>query len=583
MKKRVAILLTLFMLVAFVAGCGGPGKDPVAPADTTTTPAATSTQNVGAGTSIEEAASQSDTSQAAADKTGLPVSNKSISISFSENCITLDPHDGPNSGTGIVQNMYNERLIITDNAGTYYPWLATDWTYSEDGKEWIFNLRQDVTFSNGEPFDADDVVCTYQRYIDEYTALNGPKSSFPLDENGDSLLVSIEKLSQYQVKIVLNRTYATVLSSFSNVSIIPNETFAKEGPAMWANQNCVATGPWVLQEWIDGQYARFAKNPTYWNKANYDPYYDEVYIRCVLEPSSAAAAHISGDTVANIVAGGIDPDMLALYAGTESKTQLISYYVNSYYYMGFNCAEDRPFYDINMRRAFEYAIDRQAICDAIMGGGVAINSVIPEGIIGYDADLPNYEYDVEKAKECLAAANYDGREITLSSNTSTTKAQDQLLAMQGYLEEAGFKIRVEVVENATLLEMRTSGNYDAFLVITMHTASDAGSILYMRVGSVVDYHKHSFVNEELNALILKGNETVDDVERGKIYQQVAKIMREVSGPHYALYAPNATQAIDYGIVGLELWVSGNHCFRFVDFDPDATAWRTCDWEQLTNW
>ena len=578
MKKSIGILMALLMLVALVAGCAKPGETPE-----TTAPETTSTQAVGAGTSVEEAASQSDTSQAAADKTGLPVSNKSISISFSENCITLDPHDGPNSGTGIVQRMMYESLIAMDNAGSYFPWLATDWTYNEDGTEWIFNLRQGVEFSNGEAFDADDVVCTFQRCIDEYTKLNNPVSSFPMDADGNALLVSVEKLDQYQIKIVLNRTYATALNSFANIRIIPNETFEKEGAEMWANQNCVSTGPWVLQEWIDGQYARFLKNPTYWNKANYDSYYDEVYIRCVLEPSSSVAAHIAGDTVANIVVGGIDPDMLSLYAGTESKTQIISYYVNSYYYMGFNCAEDRPFHDINMRKAFEYAIDRQAICDAIMGGGVAINSILPEGVTGYDATMPNYEYDPEKAKECLAAANYDGREIVLSSNTSTTKAQDQLLAMGGYLEEVGFKVKVEVVENATLLEMRTSGNYDVFLVITMHSANDGGGILYQRVTSIVDYHKHGFVNDELNNVILQGSVTIDTDARAKLYQRAAQIIREESAPHFALYAPNATLAIDYGIVGLELWANGNHNFTYVDFDPEATAWRSCDWAKMTTW
>jgi ABC-type transport system substrate-binding protein len=129
--------------------------------------------------------------------------------------------------------------------------------------------------------------------------------------------------------------------------------------------------------------------------------------------------------------------------------------------------------------------------------------------------------------------------------------------------------------------MRTNGNYDVFLVITMHSANDAGSIMYQRV--TYDYHKSSFVNEELNSLIVQGNGTIDPVERGKIYQQAAKIIREESAPHFALYAPNATQAIDYGIVGLELWADGNHCFRYIDFDPDATSWRTCDWAELTSW
>lgn len=575
MKKRISILLAFLLVFALVAGCAKDTSSDTPPAaDATPDVVDKSTQAVSADTSIADAAAQSDTSAAAADKSTLPVAKKSISLAFSENCITLDPHDSPNSGSGIIRTMGYEALLIDAHDGNYYPWLATDWEHNEDGTEWTFFLREGVTFNNGEVFNADDVVCSYQRFLDEYEVLNNPVALYP-----DHLLSSVEKIDDYTVKITLSRTYATAIRSFAETFIIPNEAYEAEGAQMFAQQHCYATGPWTLVEWIDGQYAQFKKNETYWNKANFDSYYDEVFIRCVLEPSSSVAAHISGDVVGNIVVGGIDPDMLSLYAGTESKTQIISYYVYSYYYMGFNCAEGRPFYDINVRKAFEYAIDRQAICDAIMGGGVAISSIIPEGVVGYDPDLANYEYSPEKAKEYLEKSGYNGSVIKLSSNTSTTKAEDQLLAMEGYLEEVGFNIEVEIVENATLLEMRTSGNYDAFLVITMHGAGDAGGIMYQRV--TYDYHKSGYVNDELNALIVKGQETIDATERGELYKQAARIMRDESAPHYALYAPNATQAIDYGIVGLELWADGNHCFRFTDFDPDATAWRSCDWAKLT--
>ena len=96
----------------------------------------------------------------------------------------------------------------------------------------------------------------------------------------------------------------------------------------------------------------------------------------MLENSTAVAGHLSGDLDANLTTGGINPDMLALYNGSESRIEIVPAEVFSYYYMGFQCGEDSPFADINDRKAFECAIDRQTILDSIMGG--VCKSVIPK-------------------------------------------------------------------------------------------------------------------------------------------------------------------------------------------------------------
>lgn len=115
----------------------------------------------------------------------------------------------------------------------------------------------------------------------------------------------------------------------------------------------------------------------------------------MLENSTAVAGHLSGDLDANLTTGGINPDMLALYNGSESRIEIVPVEVFSYYYMGFQCGEDSPFADINVRKAFECAIDRQTILDSIMGG--VCKSVIPKGVLGYDENLPDYPYDPEMA------------------------------------------------------------------------------------------------------------------------------------------------------------------------------------------
>lgn len=539
MKKRMLSALSLLMAALMLASCGS--KD-------TTGPSSSGTPGTGE-------------------------ASKTVNIAISENCITLDPHNANNQGSIIVSDCVYEPLIQTDNEGGYYPWLATDWEYDETGTVWTFHLRDDVKFNNGDPMTSADVVCSYQRLIDEYDQLCRAVELFP-----DHLLKSVEAPDDYTVVITLNQPYSVILFSFAKTMIIPKSVYEAEGADMFYQQNLVATGPWKLEKWVDGQYAHYTKNTDYWNP-NYDSYYEEMYVRHVLESSTAVASHLAGDVDANLTTGGINPDMLALYSGSESKIEIVPVEVFSYYYMGFQCGEGSPFADINVRKAFEYAIDRQTILDSIMGGGLVCKSVIPKGVLGYDENLPDYEYNPEKAKEYLEKSSYDGREIVLSSNTSTSKAEEQLLAISDMLNSVGFNSTVSIVENATLLDMRKTGDYDVFMVITMHGGGDPGSIMNMRI--VQDAHTSQFVDEELNNDILTGLMTIDADERAEYYKKAAERLREVSAPHTALYAPYANYAINYGVVGLDLYKDGMLDCTFVDYDPDATTFRGPDYAALS--
>ena len=342
MKKRALSVVSLLMAILMLTGCGSKSGE------------------TGGGTTTPE---------------GEP--SKTVSIAISENCITLDPHNANNQGSLIVSDCVYEPLIQTDNEGGYYPWLAESWEYDETGTVWTFHLRDGVKFNNGEPLTSADVVCSYQRLIDEYDSLCRAVELFP-----DHLLQSVEAPDESTVVITLARPYSVALFSFAKTMIIPKSVYEEQGADMFYQQNLVATGPWKLEKWVDGQYAHYTKNADYWNP-NYDSYYEELYVRHVLENSTAVAGHLSGDLDANLTTGGINPDMLALYSGSESRIEIVPVEVFSYYYMGFQCGEGSPFADINVRKAFECAIDRQTILDSIMGAESFSNIILPALTLGY--------------------------------------------------------------------------------------------------------------------------------------------------------------------------------------------------------
>ena len=535
MKKNVCIVMAA-MMAWMIAGC-----------------AQTESNNVNAG---------SETSQEAIDDVPEGPS-KTVNIAINENIVQLDPHNQSNLPGYMMWNMCMEPLILEDRKGNYYPLLCESWEHDDEGLEWTFKLRQGIKFHNGEDFNADDVAATFDRVLSRRNELQNAIEYW-------TLLDTCEKIDDYTVKFTYTQPDSTALLSFSNTPIIPNEAYAEYGDELWNQQMMYGTGPWIFQEWSDGQFTHYIKNPDYWDKENFDSYYDEVYLRHITELSTAVAGHISGDLQANLKTGGIDEDLLGLYAGTEDRIQMIDVQSGMYNYIGFQCAPDKVFHDKNARLAFEYAIDRQSILDNILGGaGKVPNGIINDSCVGYDDTIPPYEYNPDKAREYLAASDYDGRKITIVSNTSTKKAEETLLAISENMNAVGFNTDILVTEPSTMLEMRKSGNYDLFYVGNMHNAGDPCQVLNLRV--LNDVHKSNYVNEEMNALIEKIKIEMDTETRNEYISQVSKIIREEAAPHSAIVQMNLKEAIDYGVTGIDLFTDGNFRTKYVTYDPSLAT------------
>lgn len=482
-----------------------------------------------------------------------------VNIAINENIVQLDPHNQSNLPGYMMWSMCMEPLILEDRKGNYDPLLCESWEHDEAGLEWTFRLRQGIKYHNGEDFNADDVMATFDRLLSKRNELQNAIEYW-------TLLDKCEKVDDYTVKFTYSQPDSTALLSFSNTPIIPNEAYAEYGDDLWNKQMMYGTGPWVFQEWSDGQFTHFIKNTNYWNQAQFNSYYDEVYLRHITELSTSVAGHIAGDLQVNLKTGGIDTDLLSLYSGTEDRIQMVDVQSGMYNYIGFQCAPDKVFHDKNARLAFEYAIDRQSILDNILGGaGKVPNGIINDSCVGFDDSIPPYEYDPDKAKEYLGKSDYDGRKITIVSNTSTKKAEETLLAISENMNAAGFNTDILVTEPSTMLEMRKSGNYDLFYVGNMHNAGDPCQVLNLRI--LNDVHKSNYVNEEMNELIKKIKVEMDADTRNGYVSQVSHMIREEAAPHSAIVQMNLKEAIDYGVTGIDLFTDGNFRTTYVTYDP----------------
>lgn len=488
--------------------------------------------------------------------------DKTVTIALAENIFNLDPVNGTGMPFFITMKNCMEGLVYSNHDGTYEPLLATSWEVSEDGLSWTFHLREGVKFHNGEDFTSADVVGVFNRILENGTSMN-------LYPQYWADLESVEAPDDYTVILHTKVPMAYLLLSASQTLFYGDEAWAEYGERLFSEQKIWGTGPWVFQEWIDSQYTKYIKNPDYWGKDFYDPYYETFYLRYVLEPSTAVAGHLAGDIDAYLAAGGISADMLPLYVGSEDRIDLVRQETGSYQFWGLNCAEDSPFHDINVRKAFSLAIDRQAIADSIYGGNAVPLKSLMCMSIGWDPTLPDPEYNPELAKELLANSSYNGEVIELSSHTSTLKAEDSCLAVADMLAQVGFNCTINVVENVVLTEMRSTGNYDAYMVTVMHEGADPSSLMTQRV--MLDAHKSSYINEELNATIAAGNAEFDPEKRQELWEEANQIMLDEYAPHIPYLQLICTYAIDKGVTGLGMYPDGLLGTDRVDYDPSLAA------------
>ena len=538
MKKMLALLLAFVLCLSLFAACGSETKD--------------TTQSDDKTSSAET--EKKDEQSKETDEVSEEEAPTAVTIATCENLVTLDPYTVSNSSGYTCAYMMYDTLVQTGPDGDYLPGLATEWECSEDGLAWTFKLREGVKFQNGEDFTSADVVTSFQRLIDDPT-LNLAASYWPC-------LESVEANGDYEVIIHTSEPFGFALNSFCWTYILPGDTYEEYGEKIWIDQMQCGSGPWILDEWIDGQQIVFNKNPDFWGGDISS--YDTVTFKFLLEPSAAIAAHLAGDVDG---VSDIPGDMMALYDGAEGITTLdVPGPGTSYYYIGFQCSEESVFHDINVRKAFEYAIDRQLLVDAIFNGaGSVVDGIAIEGAFGYNADGAKVPYDPDLAKQLLEESDYNGEPIVISTHNGNVNGEAVGLAISEMVNAVGFNTTIEVLEPATLSDMRATGEYDVFFVSNAHSCSDPYAHLNMRV--MQDAHHSFYVNDELNALIKASNEAVDPVERARLIAEADELIKEEAAPHFVLFQYQKHISYDVGIYGVEYWCKDYSKFRNITYVP----------------
>ena len=496
-----------------------------------------------AGGSSEEVATVSTTTS---------LENKTeVTVAVTQNLVSLDVGTSPSGASLAVFDMIYDFLVDSDHNGGFHPQLATYWEVSEDGLTWTFHLREGIKFHNGEDFTSDDVVYTIERMAEN-------PSKYPLySANNFSLIEKVEAIDDYTVAFTTTEPFGALLTSLSSLAIIPADAVRELGDSFFTEGYCYGTGPWKYEEWIDGQYISLVRNDEYWGGQTSNV--ERVIIRFITESSSIVAGIISGTIDAT---GRVPSDMLSQFNG-HPEIKLDTVDTSQILIIGLQCGDYSPFHEENVRKAFSYAIDRQLLCDAIMGGGSASNSIMSKGTLGYDPECV-MPYDPELAKQLLADSSYDGEPITIYVNTAVVQGEEIMLAVCDMVNSVGFNCNIQMTEQAFINEARVSGDYDAYVVTASFTGADPYSYLNQRVLS--DSHHHNYADPEINNFITLSNQESDPEKRNEYLMAAVNLMAEHCAPQIALFSYEYNTAIREGVEGIEYSPEGLYYFDDVYLD-----------------
>ncbi|MFI2490030.1 ABC transporter substrate-binding protein [Promicromonospora kroppenstedtii] len=356
------------------------------------------------------------------------------------------------SGSAIPQLLMNnvyEGLVTIDQEGEVQPQLAEKWEINGDRTVYTFTLHDGVTFSDGSPFTADDVVASIDRVQDDWTL--SLKSKMDVVE-------SAEAVSDTEVAVTLTHpSNAWLFDMGTSVGAMFPDDLSVD-----LATEAVGTGPYTVEEVATGEHITLAAREDYWGET---PAITDVTVRYFADANAQANAVRAGDI--DMAYNMQAPDLLA---GLEQDQdlQVIDGTSTGEVLLALNNARP-PFDDLNVRRAIMYAIDREAVLDTAWAGhGELIGSMVPPTDPYYQDLTGAYPYDPDRARELLAEAGAEDLSITFDVPTRPyAEAVAQVVVSQ--LAEVGVDAKIVPAEFPAVWLDKVFTEHDYEMSVILHT------------------------------------------------------------------------------------------------------------------
>jgi peptide/nickel transport system substrate-binding protein len=436
--------------------------------------------------------------------------------------------------------------------------LAESWSFSPDCRRLTFRLRPNVTWHDGRPLTADDVVFTWRTIVD-------PRTPSPYKADYQDV-ESVEADGPGTVHVYYRQPYAKALTSWSTW-ILPRhllEPFVRDGKIREAPQNWnapVGTGPYRFVSRRAGERIVLVANPDYWEGR---PNLSRVVYRVI--PSQAT-------TFLELKAKGVDSASLTAlqykrqtdYPAFKRAYNKFHYPSNAYTYVGFNLKDPR-FADKRVRHAFAHAINKRELIDGvILGMGKEATGPYKPGTWAYTDKVKTYPYDMERARQLLAEAGWktrnadgllvkDGKPFVFELLTNQGNDERKKIAeiVQSQLRELGVGVEIRILEWAALLKEHIRKRRFEAIVLGWGTGVDPDQfVIWHSSQQAPEQMNHiGYSNPEADAALEAGRSACVRAERVKYYHRLQEILAE-DEPIIFLYFREALPVVSSRIHGID--------------------------------
>ncbi|WP_374348761.1 ABC transporter substrate-binding protein [Chitinimonas sp.] len=457
--------------------------------------------------------------------------------------------------------LYNRLVGFVPGSATLAPELAESWTSSSDGTVWTFVLRKQVVFqrtawfSPSRPFNADDVLWSVQRQIDNrHPGAAQAPAGFPgaLSGNWAELIRSVDKLDAYTVRFTLSKPYAPfpVLMASWPMSIVSAEygdKLARSGQLAKLASEPVGTGPYQLVRYDKGSTIRYAAHPGYFRGK---PAIDRLLFSITPDPAVRAQKLRSGECA---LAESLKPQDLAMLE-TAAGVSVYRYQPQVTSFLAFNTRK-KPFDDARVRRALSLVIDRRAIVASVFGGQAEVGWFPYSGqaLWGVPA-AEKHDPKLDAARQLLReAGQLQGFDTTIwaAQGGGAANLNPKLTAelIQADWAKLGVRARIVLLDAAELSRKGRAGEHDT-IVSGWRNSLDPDE-LYANLLSCESASNSTahWCDEGFDKLIDAGRASPDRSKRAQAYEAAARRFAEAA-PWAVLAYPGMAVAASSKLTGL---------------------------------
>jgi peptide/nickel transport system substrate-binding protein len=567
---HLALLAALIALI--VSACGGAPAAPPA-AGPTAAPAATEAPAAAAPTAAP-AATEAPAAPAATAAPAAPaattVDGPTLRYGLAGNFDKLDPNATTFSRVGQIALHLVDPLIWQPEVGTFAPGLATEWSVNADATEYTLKLREDVTFHDGTPFNAEAVKFTFDRIVNPETKAQTAVSLLgPYKET--------QVVGPYEVKVVFNSPFAPFLNSLSTAYLAPVSptAFARVGPDNWGVTEMAGTGPFKLVSSNPDSEIVLTRNDAYsWGPAftgmTGPSKIANIIYSVIPEPATRIAALEGGEVDFIEEVPTVDFERIKSTPGfvTVDVPQ-----PGSGWSLMMNVRQP-PLDDLAVRRAIQLASDKQGMTDVIWNGiGQVGCGPLTHATFAFDeATCSMYTYNVEEANKVLEEAGWvdtngdgvrekDGKDLVIGHYYRAESPLSQQMAdyMLADLGKVGIKVELNGLARAGYFDAVRAGKHHTQNWWDTGTDPDVVRILFYSKNAGGGTNRNNYESPEMDQMIDAAAGEADPSRRVELYAEIQKkVMDEAIMVFYN--DPNTLYAHSDKVKGAVMYLGGNYAY-----------------------